>query len=273
MRSFVKWNQAVSRKLTSRAISETSVFSMFPKLAGLIFGQPGTRRVLDAGAGAAWAFPTSYKETFGLYLVGVDIDPEEMSVNPALDERLVSDVCARLPVEDGSIDLITAYSGVEHFPDNEAFLRNCYTALRPGGRWVAQFPSRYASFAILNRMLPQGISKILLRRLRPDAADHIGFKAHYDKTNYSSFSAMAKGVGFEVEYYHLSYFHHYFAFFFPLYILSVVTGILRMATGATDFATYNLVVLRRPGPGDDLILGQQRNTIGIAPTTPLLRPD
>ena len=257
--SFVRANQRLSRALTAKAIGASGVFDQFPKLAAVLFALPSTKRVIDAGAGAAWCFPIEYKAYFGLTLIGVDIDPDEMARNPALDQRVVGDVCASLNVENGAVDLITSYSGVEHFPDNAAFLRNCHKALRPGGRWIGQFPSRYASFAILNRLIPEGLKQRLLKSLRPDAADHLGFKAHYDRTHYSAFRKMAEEAGFLVEYWHPGYFHFYFAFFTPLYLLSLFSGLLRMAFGTRDFATYNLFILRKLGPAEVIVLGKERH--------------
>jgi SAM-dependent methyltransferase len=228
---------------------------MYTKIASIVLMQPETRRVLDAGAGAAWSFPLVYKRKFNLYLIGVDIDADEMARNPSLDERIVADVCNSIPLEPQSIDAVTAHSGVEHFPDNEAFLQNCFRVLRPGGRLIAQFPSRYAPFALLNRALPHSWSRFLLKHFRPDAYDKLGFSAHYDRTNYSEFKKITERAGFELEYVFFSYFNFYCAFFVPLYIASMAFGILRLAAGAKDFASYNLVVLRKPGPADEVVFG------------------
>jgi SAM-dependent methyltransferase len=255
LKRVVRVNQRVSRALTPPHIRETSVFSMYTKIVSILLMQPQTKRVLDAGAGAAWSLPQVYKQRFGLHLVGLDIDPKEMERNVSLDERIVSDVCREIPVPDGSIDVITAHSGVEHFPDNEAFLGNCFKALRPGGRVVAQFPSRYAPFVIVNRVLPYRASRFLLKHFRPDAYDQIGFPAHYDRTNYSDFRRIAESAGFEFEYVYFGYFNFYCAFFVPLYILSMTYGLMRLVVGAKDFASYNLVVLRKPGPNDDVTFG------------------
>jgi SAM-dependent methyltransferase len=256
--SFVRLNQKISRTLTPAGIQENGVFAMYVKVASIILAQPQTKRVLDAGAGSSWSFPPIYKERFNLYLIGVDIDTDGMDRNPSLDERIVSDICRALPVPDGSIDLITAYSGVEHFPDNKAFLRNCFTALRPGGRVIAQFPSRYAPFVLINRLLPRYASQFLLKHLRPDAFDHIGYEAFYDRTNYSDFRKIAEEAGFEMEYAYFGYFNSYCGFFVPLYIASMLFGLLRFAVGTKDFASYNLVVLRKPGPPDGVIFGPYR---------------
>jgi hypothetical protein len=45
-------------------------------------------------------------------LIGNDIDADEMALNPALDERVVGDVCTSLNVDNGTVDLITSYAGV-----------------------------------------------------------------------------------------------------------------------------------------------------------------
>jgi SAM-dependent methyltransferase len=259
--SFVRFNQKASRAITPSHIRETSVFSMYTKIASIVLMQPETRRVLDAGAGSAWSFPLVYKSRFNLHLIGIDIDASEMARNPSLDERIVSDVCHDIPIDQESIDVVTAHSGVEHFSDNEAFLRNCFRVLRPGGRLVAQFPSRYAPFVLLNRALPHRVSRLLLKHLRPDAYDKLGFLAHYDRTNYSDFRRIAERSGFEVEYVYFSYFNFYCAFFVPLYLTSVAFGLLRLAAGTRDFSSYNLVVLRKPGPADEVVFGAYSNDV------------
>ncbi|HJV40807.1 class I SAM-dependent methyltransferase [Caulobacter sp.] len=237
---------------------------MFPKVTEMVLLHPETTRVVDAGAGAAWCFPTEFKTDANIHLIGIDIDAEEMELNPALDERIESSVCEPFPVQPGTIDAITSNFGVEHFPDNEAFLRNCFDSLRPGGRVIALFPSRYASFAILNRLTPRGLKLTLLKHFRPDVADHTGFTAFYDRTDYGNFTKVVKRVGLEVEFYHPSYFHSYFAFFYPLHLGMILSGALRLMFGARSLATYNLFVLRKPGPRDSLRFGQERHSLGTS---------
>jgi SAM-dependent methyltransferase len=253
--AFVRFNQKVSRAITPLPVRETSVFSMYVKIASIVLMQPESKRVLDAGAGAAWSFPLVYKKRFDLHIIGVDIDASEMVSNPSLDERIVTDICHNIPIDRESIDVVTAHSGVEHFPNNEAFLQNCFRVLRPGGRLIAQFPSRYAPFVLLNRALPHGMSRFLLKHFRPDAYDKLGFPAHYDRTNFSAFKKIAEQAGYELEFVYFSYFNFYCAFFVPLYIMSLAFGFLRFAAGARDFSSYNLVVLRKPGPPDEVVFG------------------
>ena len=63
-----------------------------------------------------------------------------MSENDALDLRLQCDVTKTIPLDAGTVDLFMAHSGIEHFANNEAFLQNCFRALRPGGYIPPNFP-------------------------------------------------------------------------------------------------------------------------------------
>lgn len=267
IKAFVSANRRLSRWLTPDHQHESNVFYMFAKVAAQIIALPTTRTVLDAGAGASWFFDDHFKRAHKIRLIGVDIDAGEMALNDSLDERHVGSVCDALPVRAGSVDAITAYSGVEHFPDNQAFLRNCFEALRPGGRFIAQFPSRYALFATINRLLPQKLAHAVLFTLRPGTEGHMGFRAHYDRTNYSAFKAMAEAEGFEVEYHLPGYYDAYFNFFTPLFLVWQLVCTALFFVGAKNFATYNLFVLRKPGRSEELYLAPRH--VRKAHATPL----
>src|SRR5262249_55036298 len=148
--SFLDVNRRISKALTPKHVHEANVFGGYRKLGAMLLSHPDVRRVVDVGSGKSWHFPKHYKEWYGIHLIGVDIDAAEMLANELLDEKLECDVVESIPVEPGSVDLIMINSGVEHFHDNERFLRNAYQALRPGGFLLAQFPNRYAPFAIAN---------------------------------------------------------------------------------------------------------------------------
>lgn len=254
LESFVRANRRLCHRVTPRHYWESNVFAMYTKVATMLVAQPDVRRVLDSGAGKLWRLPASYKQRFGLYLIGIDIALEEMAANDLLDEKLEGDVCRAIPVAPGSVDLITAFSGIEHFADNEAFLGHCYGALRPGGLLLAQFPGRYAPFALLNQALPERLSSVLLRNLLPGSEGVLGFKAYYDRTHYSAFRGLAEAAGFEVEYHLAGYFgSEYFAFFAPLYAAATLVDLFRFGLGVKDLASYNLFVLRKPGPGGEIV--------------------
>lgn len=249
LREFVAANKRISKAITPRHVHEANVFGAYHKLAALLMSHPDVRTVVDVGAGKKWHFPQHYKEWFGLHLIGLDISAAEMAPNTALDEKIECDVVEDIPLSDGSVDLFTVSSGVEHFSNNERFLQHAYQKLRPGGFFIAQFPSRYAAFAIANRLLPHRFTRRLLDGAMLDDEHDLGFRAYYDRTHYSAFKRMANGVGFR-ELYHLPgyYSSAYFEFFVPLYLVSYAIDAMAFGLGVKHLAAYNLWILVKPDP-------------------------
>jgi SAM-dependent methyltransferase len=247
----IELNRRLCRRLTPTHVHEANVFAMYRKLGVVLLSHPEVKRVLDCGAGKAWHFPCHYKRWYDIRLIGVDIDAAEMAHNGALDEKIACDVTEEIPVTPGSIDLVMAYSGIEHFRNNEAFLRNAYTSLRGGGYLLAQFPGRYAPFAIANRVFPGWLTKRLLK-YGMQGSNVLGFKAYYDRTHYTGFTSMAKDVGFDVIYYSPGFYSSsYVEFFFPLWLFSYAYDILRFGLGYRNLASYNLFILQKPPASSD----------------------
>lgn len=251
LKQFVLLNRRISRAVTPTHYAQGNVFQNFVRSGALIFAQPDVQKVLDIGAGKKWPFPISYKSAYGLYVIGGDIDAAEMEHNLALDERVEIDATQDLSVPDSSMDVVMAYSGVEHFSDNQAFLDLAFKALRPGGFFIAQFPGSLAPFAILNKMLPESVKLKVVHALIPGSQGVQGFPAHYNHTRYSKFVKIANKAGFSVDFTMPGFFSaSYFGFLFPLYVAAMLYDVLRYALGNRDLASYNLFVLRKPGPGE-----------------------
>ncbi len=246
---FFAANRRISQALTPRHVHEASVFGAYRKIGALLLSLPDVRNVVDVGAGKSWHFPLYYKQWYDIRLIGLDIDAAEMEGTPALDERIQCDVSSQIPLPDASADLFMVHSGIEHFPDNERFLANALRVLRPGGYLVAQFPSRYAPFVIANRLLPERVSRRVLDRAMGERARLLGFKAHYDRTDYAAFRRMFLSLGFE-EQYHLPGYcsSSYCEFFLPLFALSYMYDSLTFMLGIRQLAAYNFWVLRKPDP-------------------------
>ena len=249
LNSFVKANRRLSFALTPRHVLAGNVFAQYERLAPLLMSYPDVKTVVDVGAGKSWHFPDWMKEAYGLHLIGLDIDGDEMVPNCVLDERIACDVTRSIPVPPGSVDLVTAYSGVEHFSDNQAFLRNAFIALRPGGALIAQFPNSLAPFALLNRIMPEKLKGRLLQAAMPGSTGVLGFKVYYDKVRPSQFKRIAKLEGFVIEQYYPGYYSSgYFAAFTPVYIVSYIYDMIRYGLGISEISSYSLFVLRKPGP-------------------------
>ena len=209
---------------------------------------PDVTNVIDVGAGKAWHFPSHYKSTFGIRLIGLDIDGQEMESNVDLDEKVVCDVTKDVPLPAEAHDLLMVSSGLERFSDNRRFLENASRLLRPGGYLLAQCPSPLAPFAIANRLLPAAVTRRLLNTAMADDASALGFKAYYDRTSYAEFKALSAEVGL-IEGYHVPgyYSSSYAEFFLPLWLLSYLYDTARFGLGIKALASYNLFLLRRPG--------------------------
>jgi SAM-dependent methyltransferase len=247
LRPFFALNRRLSRAITPRNAHEANVFGAYRKVGSMLLSHPNVHRVADVGAGRHWHFPPHYKIWYNIHLIGLDIDSGAMADNDLLDERVQCDVVRSIPVEPASLDLIMAHSGIEHFIDNERFLFNAYAALRPGGFFFAQFPNRFAPFAIANRLLPARVSRKVIDSAMADTADELGYRAFYDRTHYSGFKRIFNTVGFRELYYLPGFFSStYFEFFVPLYVLSYAFDSVRFAVGVKNLASYNLWVLQKP---------------------------
>ena len=106
----------------------------------LAHAQPGARRVLDVGPGDGWpALPMAAARP-DLEVIGVDPSPLRTRVCSANAARLglgnarfVTANAARLPLAEGSCDLVTAASSLEEAADPEAVLAELRRVLRPDG--------------------------------------------------------------------------------------------------------------------------------------------
>jgi SAM-dependent methyltransferase len=221
--SFSCVNRRIARAITPKHVHEANVFGVYRKVGAMLMSHPQVIQVVDVGAGRQWQFPPYYKDWYRIRLVGVDIDLDEMMDNDVLDEKVECDIVDGVPFEPGSIDLFMVHSGIEHFSDTEQALRNLFVALRPGRFILAEFPNRFAHFAILNRLLPTALSRWLLDHFLGSSPEVLGFIAHYNNTNYSGFNKICQKVGFRQLYFLPGYYgSFYFEFFLPIYVCSYI---------------------------------------------------
>jgi SAM-dependent methyltransferase len=98
--------------------------------------------VLDVASGAG--FGLQMLRQAGGRPVGLDYDGGALAEVRRLewDAPLVHGDATRLPLADGSIDLVVSFETLEHVPDAEAMVREIRRVLRPNGRLVLSTPNR-----------------------------------------------------------------------------------------------------------------------------------
>jgi SAM-dependent methyltransferase len=260
LRAFVLLNRRISRFIQPRT-QQNSPYVRYRYEFWRALAETDVRVVTDIGAGQHWAFCSRLKCRFNFRLIGVDVDAAEIARNPDLDVRIVADACRSIGVDDGSVDIITARAAVEHLAETGSFLKNCHSALRPGGMVILTFSGRHAPFAILNRALPGPVSDWLLNNLLPDRPEKLGFKAYYDRCTDSGIRRAAESAGLQVRDVFCGYYSSdYFAFFAPLCLLSCAYDHLRHILDVKDLASYYTVVLAKPDHASEAIAENAERT-------------
>ena len=200
--------------------------------------------VVDVGGGKRSRFMR--RATDSVKVLALDVSAEELRDNDDVDAKVVADAVQSLPFRQGGVDLIVSSSVLEHLPGTEAFIQHASAALRAGGYFIHLFPCRYAPFALLNQLLPHRSARKILQFFRPGSEGRLGFRAFYDQCYPSAMRRLLNEAGFDEVDIHVAYYQSsYFAFFLPLFVLSVLYELCVYALGVQDLCAYALVVARK----------------------------
>ncbi|RYF16610.1 MAG: class I SAM-dependent methyltransferase [Comamonadaceae bacterium] len=101
--------------------------------------QPRYDVVVDVGCGSGYSLPKLAQRFAPRELVGVDIDPQMLDVARAEAQRagvpvkLLESSSTRMPLADGSVDLLFCHQTFHHLVEQEAALAEFLRVLKPGG--------------------------------------------------------------------------------------------------------------------------------------------
>lgn len=203
--------------------------------------------IVDIGSGFITPAIGKTGLSSGATVIGLDISPSALLKNCEVDLRLVADACKQWPFRDGSVDMVVSRSVMEHLPDTDMFARECRRVLKPGGVCVNLLPGRNAPFSLLNRILPNRISRRLLERTFPWSKDELGFPVFYNHCSFPQIQQLFESNGLVLEFIRFRYYQsNYFAPFFPLYLVSVLYDLLVWKLGITKLCSQILVIVRQP---------------------------
>lgn len=247
---FKRVNLALSRRVHWRlpiALTEP----LFPEYERLIWQYTsGLENGVIVDVGAGYLLPDSLKceRSPDVTLIGMDILPSSLEKNTDIDAAVIADACKPWPFEDNSIDVVFSRSVMEHLYDNDTFVSEMHRTLKPGGICVHVLPGKHAPFSLLNRLLPNKVTKKLVEWAFPERKGELGFLAYYHHCSYPALKRLFEAKGFSIEYKRLRYYQSaYYVAFFPIYFLSALYDWAVWKTGVKRLASQILIVATKPG--------------------------
>jgi SAM-dependent methyltransferase len=246
VRAFVDANQAFVRRIEGHLPQALDLDDLWARVvAGRMNELPAGAVVVDVGGGRSCRFARYRRPDDGHRLIAIDVSEDELAHNADVDEKLVADVVAGLPLDDASVDMIVSRSVVEHLADSEAFVAHAARALKPGGWFINLFPSRWAPFSIANRLLPESVSRRFLHFIWP-RDEGVGFRPYYDNCSVRAMSRVLDRHGFDVVELRVNYYQStYLAFLVPVWALGVLYELVVWRLGLEQLGASVLIGARK----------------------------
>ncbi len=241
VRSFISLNQkACSRIESFLPHSKPDLTQFYDDLVSDLINLEKFQVVADLGSGRAISYASKIKSK--TQIVAIDNSEEELKFNKIAAKKIVADLNSLIPLQKKSVDLLTSRYLLEHLENPNSAFKNMSQVLTKNGKIIHLFSTKNAPFAILNRLLPNFLSKNLLLWLVPGSKDIRGFKTHY-KLNHTNLLKLLKKNGFKVDKVYLSFYQsRYFAFFLPLYLLAVLYELTIYKLNLRNLASYIIVI-------------------------------
>ena len=170
-------------------------------------------RILELGGGRKPSFTLAeLPSNVSSYTVN-DISAEELALTAPEYEKAQFDVVGDIGDFAGKFDIVFSRTLMEHVRDGEAMHRNVYKLLKPGGAAFHLGPTLYAAPFVLNKILPEVLSRKALLSFFPHRrTEYPKFPAYYSWCygNREKMEAMLRRVGYRSVEVTNFYGHNYF---------------------------------------------------------------
>jgi Methyltransferase domain len=207
------------------------------------------RRICDIGGGRTPLFTRDEVMDLGLDYTILDISQGELDHAPPGYRTMRADISA-IPAEERrcQFDLVFSKYLAEHVRDGGAMHRNIFAMLRPGGRAFHYFPTMFAPAFVLNRLLPQGLSRVLKETFDPSQRGHPKFPALYSWCFGPTRKMRLRfaEIGYEIESYQPFYGTDYFLPIPGLRQLDAALSAWAARRRNPYLTSYVFVILRKP---------------------------
>jgi len=178
----------------------------------------GSCHVLDLGAGAGIVTQMNFK---GVVKKVSGIDPDKRVIhNPFLDNAVVGYGESMPQFESSSVDVVISDNVLEHIGDPSGLFKEIYRVLKPGGYFISKSPNKYYYIAMISKITPYFIHKIINKKRGRKYEDT--FPTHYKLNTKRAQLKYALSTGFKVEeFFSVEGRPEYLRHFGPLYLLGI----------------------------------------------------
>jgi len=226
-----------------------SAWADFRTLVDTTVQEGGLRNIAEVGAGANPLFSAAFAESIdGSYHL-IDSSAEELrKAGPGYIIHVL-DIQKDISSLDQQFDLIIAQMTLEHISDPKSFFENVHQLLRPGGKVCLFFASVTSLPMLVNKFLPDSLSRRILLKIQPFRQNekHGKFTAFYrwcfgpTRNNIRNF----ENAGFGVDRYTGYFGHSYYERFPLLNLLEKKKTAWLLKHPQPGLCTYGQVVLSK----------------------------
>jgi SAM-dependent methyltransferase len=249
------WSVDVSVDMGSEAkVSYTGLDELWQAYDQLVLDlakREGASSVAELGGGANPIVGDAERWGFIQQRVVLDISADELAKAEGDVQTRVADLCQPIQGEEGSYDLVFSKMLCEHLPNARVFHENCFKLLRPGGLSVHFFPTLYTLPFVINRLVPEDLTRSLLRKVQPGRLEdpkHQKFPAYYRWCTGPTKRAIKRyeSAGFEVEQWDAAFGHLYYQRIPLLNSLERAKTSFLLQHPVRPLTSFATVVMRKP---------------------------